>query len=122
MTIAGRWAWEESERRPIFLQSRTAVYACRQLPKVTIPPLPKPSLQRTMAEVSCARWVSLHSEQARPKGAAEFGENSAAPVQSGWEAMWRALYIAVGFWLARFLFRRRAQVIDPLARLRNAGW
>ena len=36
--------------------------------------------------------------------------------------MWRALYIAVGFWLARFLFRRRAQVIDPLARLRNAGW
>lgn len=36
--------------------------------------------------------------------------------------MVRALYIAIGFWVARTLFRRHALRIDPLARLRNSGF
>jgi hypothetical protein len=36
--------------------------------------------------------------------------------------MMRALYIAIGFWVARSLFRRNALRIDPMIRLRNAGF
>lgn len=52
------------------------------------------------------------------KGAAQSGGNCAAPVQT---VMVKALYIALGFWLARSLFKRQSVRIDPLARLRNAG-
>lgn len=31
------------------------------------------------------------------------------------------MYVAIGFWVARALFRRNALRIDPLTRLRNAG-
>ena len=36
--------------------------------------------------------------------------------------MMRALYIAIGFWVARALFRRPALRVDPLVRLRNSGF
>ncbi len=37
--------------------------------------------------------------------------------------MKRTLYFAIGLWLARMLFRpHSAAVVDPLPRLRNAGF
>jgi hypothetical protein len=35
--------------------------------------------------------------------------------------MWRSVYFAIGFFVARYLFRRRAVQID-LERLRSAGF
>ena len=32
------------------------------------------------------------------------------------------LYIAIGFWLARRLFHRETLMVDPMTRLRNAGF
>jgi hypothetical protein len=34
----------------------------------------------------------------------------------------RTLYVAIGFWLARRLFRRQRLVIDPVTRMRCAGF
>jgi len=36
--------------------------------------------------------------------------------------MKNTLYLALGFWLAHYLFRRRTLVVDPVMDLRNAGF
>ncbi len=33
-----------------------------------------------------------------------------------------SIYLALGFWLARRLFQRQTVVVDPMARLRSAGF
>ncbi len=37
------------------------------------------------------------------------------------ETMLRSIYIALGFLVARWIFRRQSRRVDPLARLRQAG-
>jgi hypothetical protein len=36
--------------------------------------------------------------------------------------MKRSLYFAIGFWLASRLFRRQTVIVDPLMRIRSAGF
>lgn len=36
--------------------------------------------------------------------------------------MWRTLFVAFGFWVARSIFHRPTQAVDKLTRLRNAGF